>query len=596
MSKLMKKIYRILIVIVSVVTLTTTLMVRVNADGYMYSSDGKLIECSVGFTITSEGIYSVLSDSWKDLKVDNDGDVSKFNSPSDMCLYEDPDTHEQILYIVDSSSNYLFIFDADIRYRGTIKSFKVDPSKFINSDGNYSNELISMNTAGNVAKTTTRLWTQTVIDEYNNNGTLPTIKCGGLEGIWRAKRPFKLNGINVLDDEGETIYQDVVYLCDTVNRQVVLISANEFNYDYLDEDNNPQNVHYDKYEVMQVVSAPVGLDFSDKFQPSKMVTDVTGRMYIISEGIYEGILLMSYNGDFMRMVGVNYTTLSVWDAIKRNFKTEEQLKQENQILTTTFNNITIDEKGFLYTVSGAVKNANGSYNTSAMIKKINQANTDVLKRNGYSAPIGDLITIKTGANAGTSNFIAIDINNYGVYTVADSKQNRLFTYDSEGNLLYISGGSGNQVTDIGKCVAIAYQGEYLLVLDGINKCVMRYEPTDFARKINKAVEYEYYGDAESAADQWQNVINSNPAYELAYVGVGKKLYAEGRYQEAMLQFKKGADVNYYSRAYKKYRDDIIKKYFPAALTILLVLVALGIVLKIVKKRKNKKPYEDGELL
>ena len=125
---------------------------------------------------------------------------------------------------------------------------------------------------------------------------------------------------------------------------------------------------------------------------------------------------------------------------------------------------------------------------------------------------------------------------------------------------------------------------------------MRFEPTDFARKINKAVEYEYYGDSENAANEWQNVINSNPAYELAYVGVGKKLYAEGRYQEAMLQFKKGADVAYYSRAYKKYRDDIIKKYFPAGLTILLVLIAARIVFKIIKKRKNKKPYEDGELL
>lgn len=588
MKRFMKKIYRILIVIVCLVTLSTSLLVRA-ADGYMYSSDGKLIECSVGFTITSEGIYSVLSDAWKGLKEDNNNDVSVFNSPSDMCLYENPDTHEQILYIVDSSSNYLFLFDENIKYKGTVKSFKVDPAKFVNSDGNYSNELISMNTAGNAANTTTKLWTATVISEYQNDNTkLPTIKCSGLSGVWCAKRPFKVNGINVLDENGETVYQNIIYLCDTVNKQVVLISADGFDYNYTDENNVVTNYHYDRFEVIQVVSAPIGVDFSDKFQPTKMVTDITGRMYIICEGVYEGILLMSYNGDFMRMVGVNYTTLSVWDAIKRNFKTEEQLKQENQILSTIFNNITIDEKGFLYTVSGAVKNANGTYNTNAMIKKINQANTDVLKRNGYKAPIGDLITIKTGANAGTSNFIAIDINDYGVYTVADSKQNRLFTYDNEGNLLYISGGSGNQVTDIGKCVAIAYQGEYMLVLDGINKCLMRYEPTDFARKINKAVEYEYYGDAESAADQWQNVINANPAYELAYVGVGKKLYSEGRYQEAMLQFKKGADVNYYSRAYKKYRDDIIKKYFPAALTILLVLIALGITLKIIKKRKNKK--------
>ena len=594
MNKVWKRIYVTLIVVVCFVSLVAGLTVRA-ASGYMYSSDGKLIECSAGYTITSEGIYSVLSDSWKGLKEDNGG-VAVFNSPSDMCLFEDKDTDEQILYIVDNSSNYLFIFDADLRYKATIKNFKVDPSKFMTSDGNYSNELVAMNTAGAVAKTFTKLWTSAVINEYNENGTLPTIKCGGLVGVWRAKRPFKVDGINVLDDQGETVYQNVIYLCDSVNKQVVLISADGFDYDYTDVEGVVTNYHYDQYEVMQVVSAPLGVDFTDKFQPTKMVTDITGRMYIICEGIYEGILLMSYNGDFMRMVGVNYTTLSVWDAIKRNFKTEEQLKQENQILNTIFNNITIDEKGFLYTVSGSVKNADGTYNTNAMIKKINQANTDVLKRNGYKAPIGDLITIKTGANAGTSDFVAIDINDYGVYTVADSKQNRLFTYDNEGNLLYISGGSGNQVTDIGRCVAIAYQGDYLLVLDGINKCLMRYEPTDFARKINKAVEYEYYGDSESAADQWQNVINANPAYELAYVGVGKKLYAEGRYQEAMLQFKKGADVAYYSRAYKKYRDDIIKKYFPAALTILLALIVLRIVLKIIKKRKNKKPYEDGELL
>ena len=595
MKKVVKNIYRFLIVAVCFLSLVAGLTTKA-ASGYMYSSDGKLIECSAGFTVTPEGIYTILSDAWAGLLKDNDGKASVFNSPADMCLYDDKDDGSQILYVVDDSSNYLFIFDQDLRYKKTVKEYKVDPSKFINSDGNYSNELIAMNTAGDVAKTTKKLWQTSVINDYEENGILPVIKCGGLSGVWRAKRPFKVNGVNVIDNTGEPVYQDIIYLCDTINKQVLLVSANGFDYIYTDEDGNDTNYHYDQFEVMQVVSAPTGVDFSEKFLPTKMVTDVTGRMYIICDTIYEGILLMSYDGDFMRMVGVNYTTLSVWDAIKRNFKTEEQLQQETQILTTTFNNIAIDSKGFLYTVSASVKNADGTYNTSAMIKKINQANTDVLKRNGYKAPIGDLVTIKTGANAGTSNFKAITINEYGVYTVADGKQNRLFTYDNEGNLLYISGGSGNQVTDIGRCVAVAYQGEYMLVLDGLNKCVMRFEPTDFARRINKAVEYEYYGDAENAAAEWQNVINANPAYELAYVGVGKKLYAEGRYQEAMLQFKKGADVAYYSRAYKKYRDDIIKKYFPAAITIVLLLVVARIVFKIIKKRKNKKPYEDGELL
>lgn len=591
----MKKLYYSLITLVALVIVFTSGVVVKARQGYMYSSDGKLIESSVGLTVSSEGIYSVLSDSWAGLKADNNNDVSVFNSPSDMCLYED-ETKTQILYVVDSSSSYLFVFDGSIKYKTTVKSFKVNPENFRAEDGNFSNELIAMNTSSD-AKLSTKLWSSDAANAYSENGTWPEIKCLGLSGVWRAVRPFKVNGINVIDNDGNQVTQDVLYLCDTTNHQVLLLSATAFTYHYENaETGEVIDFNYAPYEVIQVVSAPTGVDFTDKFQPSKMVTDSTGRMYIISDGIYEGILLMSYQGEFMRMVGVNYTTLSFWDALKRNFKTEEQLAQETQILNTSFNNLTIDSKGFLYTVSGTVKNADGTYNTSAMIKKINQANTDVLKRNGYSAPIGDLITIKTGANAGTSNFIAVDINEYGVYTVADSKQNRLFTYDNEGNLLYISGGNGNQVTDISTCAAIAYQGENILVLDKGNKCIMRFEPTDFAKKINKAVEYEFYGDAESAADQWQNVINANPAYELAYVGVGKKLYAEGRYQEAMLQFKKGADVAYYSRAYKKYRDAIIKKWFPTALIVVFVLIGVSLFFKIRKKRKNKKPYDEGELL
>ena len=366
-------------------------------------------------------------------------------------------------------------------------------------------------------------------------------------------------------------------MCDSKNRQILIL--------------NPKT-----FEVIQIVSEPEGVNFTAKFEPVKMVVDSSGRMYVISTGVYEGILLINYDGSFMTFVGVNYTTLSFWDALKRSQKTEEQLAQETTILQTSFNNLTIDKKGFLYTVSGAISNADGTKSTDTMIKKINSTNSDVLKRNGYNKPIGDLITIKTGANAGSSNFAAITVNEYGVYTVADTKGNKLFTYDNEGNLLYISGGSGQQVTDIKIPVAVAYQGENLLVLDKGNKCVMRFKPTDFAKSINKAVYYEYIGDADKAADEWQNVIHANPAYELAYVGVGKKLYEEGRYQEAMLNFEKGADVKYFSRAYKMYRDDIIGKYFPYVGGGILILIALNITLKVVKKAKKRKTgVEEDEL-
>ena len=61
MKKVIKNIYRLLIALVAIVSLVAGLTTKA-ASGYMYSSDGKLIESSVGFTITPEGIYTILSD------------------------------------------------------------------------------------------------------------------------------------------------------------------------------------------------------------------------------------------------------------------------------------------------------------------------------------------------------------------------------------------------------------------------------------------------------------------------------------------------------------------------------------------------------
>ena len=102
-----KKLFRLLICLMGFACLFVGLNVDA-ADGYMYSSDGKLIESSVGLTVTSDGIYGVLSDAWEGFTKDNE--VTDFNSPSDMCLYTDPISGKQTLYVVDSGSNKLFIF------------------------------------------------------------------------------------------------------------------------------------------------------------------------------------------------------------------------------------------------------------------------------------------------------------------------------------------------------------------------------------------------------------------------------------------------------------------------------------------------------
>ena len=566
------KIKKILIVVIAL--LVTLSITKVSASvGYTYSHDNKPIYSSAGFTVTNEGIFNVNSEAWK-------GQIaaSDFGAPTDLFYYND--NGEEIIYVVDSGSNKLFIFDGNMNYIETHSKFEIDPSKFTNAE---LDEVQTISNSSTVAITNKDGFYDKLVEirkipfELRTEEQRVYVEPFNLSGVYRSLRPLRNDDGTIVEGQ----YQDVIYLCDTGNNQVLILDSKT-------------------YEIIQVVVESDDATFAEKpFKPTKLATDSTGRMYIISEGFYEGIMLMSYKGDFMRFIGVTYLTLTFWESLKINLATETQRSQMQDYLNANFKNLTIDKDGFIYTVSyaatdpktGAVKD------DKTMIKRINQAGNDVLKRFGYSVPKGDLVTIKTGSSKdiGSSNFEAIAVNEYGSYTVADSRNGRLFTYDHEGNLLYISGGKGTEVSNLANPVAVRYQGEKLLVLDKNNKTVLRFEPTETAQLINNAVKAHYSGDVQTASGYWKNVISDNPNYELAYVGVGKTLLEEQRYEEAMYYFEKGYDVEYYSKAYKAYRDQKLKEYLPFVLYAIVIGVAVWGGFKIYGMvKKGFKSKEEGE--
>ena len=575
----MKKIRRYLIAIIAIICLFTTLNAKA---AYTYSHDNKIISAPAGYSATIDGVYNVLSTAWG-------GNINEkeFNSPEDLYIYTDEETKEETIYIVSSSNsidtttkicyNTLFVFDGSLNYQAKYSKFEVVPDNFTNLELSKMKTRVDGNAPTTSALTSVYSYEkikeikETPYEERSEDQKL-YIQLFKVSGVYRALRA-KRDANNVII-EGE--YEDLIYLSDTGNNQVVILDA-------------------ETYKVVQVISSPTDQVFSGKtFSPTKVVTDSAGRIYVISDGVYEGIILLSNKGEFMRFVGVNYTSMSFWDALWRNMATEEQRKQMTSILQTEFKNFTIDSQGFIYTVSRAVENTEtGTIDDTAMIKRINQAGKDVLIRNGYSVPKGDLVTIKTGANKGGSTFSGITVNEYGVYTVVDTKGGRLFTYDKEGNLLYVSAGKGNEVTDLENPVAVRYQGDNLLVLEKNNRVVIRYTPTEVGAMINKAVKYQAVGDLESASEEWQNVINQNPNYELAYVGVGKTYLDSERYLDAMEYFKTGFNVEYYSKAYKLYRDDIVKRYFPYVMTLVFVGVVAKLGYSAYKSIRFKKSDESG---
>ena len=88
-------------------------------------------------------------------------------------------------------------------------------------------------------------------------------------------------------------------------------------------------------------------------------------------------------------------------------------------------------------------------------------------------------------------------------------------------------------------------------------------------------------------DDWREVLTSNNNFDLAYIGIGKALYNQGKYDEAMEMLGTAYETDYYSKAFAETRKAIISKWMIpliAAVIVLLMLVAkfLGWA-----KKKNK---------
>lgn len=514
--------------------------------GYNYSHKGQPIHSSLGLTTSNDGIYTVVSDGWSEVN------ASKFTSPEDMFIYTEKDdegNEKDVIYIVDSSSNLLYVFDENLNLRpggkGIITKFEVRPEDFTKEQYLQVKTRAETATMSLSAKVNWTKFNSAILtpQPVRTEAQKVYLELNVVSGVYRARRPARAADGTILKGQ----YQDLLYLSDKGNNQIVIVDAKD-------------------YHVVQVVSQPTDITFSGKtFAPMKLVTDSTGRIFVISEGVYEGIMQMSYYGKFMSYIGVNYAKLNAWETFWRRFATDTQLKQMDSILNTEFKNMAIDSKNFIYTVSRATKDSNNITDNTSMIKKINPSGNDTLTRNGYSLPVGDVVTINVGRNQllrGPSRFTGVAVNDYGVYTVTDEKSGRLFSYDDEGNLLYISAESGPELGNLNNPVAVRYQGENILVLDKFSKAVIRFKPTDIAKVINRAVEYQYNGQLNDAAEEWKNVVSENPNYELAYVGIGKSLLNEGRYEDAMSFFQVGFNQTYYSRAYKSYRDQVIKENFP----------------------------------
>src|SRR5690606_7928083 len=131
----MKKYYKYIILLIMVLVSFTTVNVDA-AIGYTYSHSGQPIYSSVGLSVTSDGIYTVISDAWKNAEGER-LPATQFKSPEDLFVYTDTDedgNKNDVIYVVDSNSNNLFVFDGNLNYQERHNKFEIKPENFTEAE------------------------------------------------------------------------------------------------------------------------------------------------------------------------------------------------------------------------------------------------------------------------------------------------------------------------------------------------------------------------------------------------------------------------------------------------------------------------------
>ncbi len=387
-----------------------------------------------------------------------------------------------------------------------------------------------------------------------------------------------------LNPSGVFVNDKNIYVCDTDNNRIVMF----------DLDGN----------YVKIIGKPVSNLFEEGsiYKPVACAVDDYGRIFVVSSTTYQGIIVLNDNGDFFGFIGAQKVAISALEIIWRNIQTEEQRAQSEEYVSTEFNNITIDKDNFIYVTTSSIAESDqqGAINSKskasdyAPVKKLNASGSDVMKRNGFYPPSGEvrITNMSTASITGASKIIDAAVGPEGTWSIIDEKRSKVFTYDDNGNLLFTFGDKGTQTGNIDSIEAIAYQGSKILILDKTNDNIITFRRTEYGDLLLAALEHDNNRMYDATIDDWTEILKRNNNFDAAYIQIGKALYRQGEYEQAMDYYKSAYETENYSEAYKEVRKQWANSFFwmiPIVIVVVCILIAkfFGFAAKVNKRTAMK---------
>lgn len=341
------------------------------------------------------------------------------------------------------------------------------------------------------------------------------------------------------------------------------------------------------YQLLHSFGMPKGINLNINYQPNQIVVDSLNRMYVIAGNIYEGILEIDSENNFQRYFGTTTVSISPLQVFYRAIASEEQLNRQTLMLPTEYSSMTVNGKGFIYTTIR-------SEDEKTPIRLLNVKGDDIMPEDWHDdPPKGDMNFAGSGDYAGPSNLTYIDCNDYGMYMVLDAKQNRIFTYDSASNMLFVFGGRGDKDGCFLYPVSVRWMGESdkVIVADRQSRSITVMKPTNYAEAIFQAVKLEAEGDREDSLVYWQEALDMNSNCVVAKDAIGRQLYWAGDYEGSQKLLGDILRTDYYSMAFEKTREQLIRKYAtPVVIAAAVLIIALTVFRRVRRSKKGGNGY------
>lgn len=320
------------------------------------------------------------------------------------------------------------------------------------------------------------------------------------------------------------------------------------------------------FQFLQRFDRPNTPSFADTpYEPLRIAVDGGKNMYIIGEGVYNGIIQLASSGDFLGYFAVNKTRLSFVQAIQNAIFTRAQLDNLVARVPNTFSNVFLGDDGIIYSTTMG--------NHVDGLKKHNTAGGNMFKEQDWVADsMTDLYVDEQGI----------------IYTSENSGYINI--YSSSGELIF---DFGSYVFDLdvaglfSTLPSIAVDKNHnIWTVDGDKGYLQSFKPTDYALMVYDAMGLYEKGMYEEAMEQWSEVLKLNQMSVLAHSGVGKAYLHAGRYEEAMVHFKVSGEREFYSQAYWEVRNEMIQRNMRFIVTVIAILWLTSFLIKTFDKGRR----------